>query len=74
MLSMEMTDKIKYMYEKQGMTMEEIGQALHYTRKTVAKYVNGAMLGYHRDTAPFSPLKDTIHPFILMLFYKWMFC
>jgi transposase len=64
MLSMEMTDKIKYMYEKQGMTMEEIGQALHYTRKTVAKYVNGAMLGYHRDTAPFSPLKDTIHPFI----------
>lgn len=59
-----MTDKIKYMYEKQGMTMEEIGHALNYTRKTVAKYVNGAMLGYHRDIPPLSPIRNTIQPFI----------
>jgi transposase len=64
MLSMEMTEKIRYMYEKQGMTMEQIAQALCYSRKTVSKYINGAIPQYHRSTETKRPLKDAIYPFI----------
>jgi len=65
MLSMEIIDKVKYMYERQSMTMDQIADTLNYSRQTISKYLNGAPQGYSCSNKERSkPVTEQIRPII----------
>ena len=56
-------DRIKGMY-RQGLKISEISRQFGHSRNTVAKYVNGADAGYHRQVEPLQPIADQIRPLV----------